>query len=306
MNPRLSLLCVSLVLAAAAARAHDTWFEALPGAPELALGTGTLYPQRESGIAAAYLRQQGCITADGSLALKTLRNSDDALIVALPSGATSCWAQLSPFEIELPADKIDLYLKEVRPPQAIVEAWSSMKARGLPWRESYVKHSRIELSAPVIAKPSPMDFDMLLTSPCPQVGQPLQIQVLRDGVPLADFAVELRSERTRAGFWRRTDAEGRLGFQPPLPGRWIARGVDLRLSTERQDEFDSLLERQHLEVESPLGEPDAGHDGDHQRAADEHQPLVERRAAQQEGQWQEQRDDAELAHLDAQVETHQR
>jgi hypothetical protein len=239
MKPRLSLLCVSLVLVAAAARAHDTWFEALPGSTELALGTGTLYPQRESGIDPVYLRQQGCSTANGTLALKPLRNTDDALIVALPPGAANCWVQLSPFEIELPADKIGLYLKEVRPPQAIVEAWNGMKARGLPWRESYVKHSRIELAAPVVARPSTMDFDMLLSSPGPQVGQPLQIQVLRDGAPLADFAVELRSERTRAGFWRRTDSEGRLSFQPPLPGRWIARGVDLRLSTERPDAFDS-------------------------------------------------------------------
>ena len=255
MKPRLSLLCISLVLAAAAASAHDTWFETLPGAPELALGTGTLYPQRESGIAADYLRQQGCVTADGTLALKTLRNTDDALIVAMPPGAASCWAQLSPFEIELPADKIDLYLKEVRPLQAIVDAWSGMKSRGLPWRERYVKHSRIELSAPVVARPSTMDFDMLLSSSGPQVGQPLQIQVLRDGAPLADFAVELRSERTRAGFWRRTDGEGRLSFQPPLPGRWIARGVDLRLSTGRTDEFDSRFITLAFEVKPRTAAP---------------------------------------------------
>jgi hypothetical protein len=239
MKPGLRQLCFTLTLLAASAQAHDTWFEELPGTNQLALGTGTLYPQRESGIDAMYLRQQGCSTPAGISALKVQRNTDDALIVAAPPGAASCWAQLTPFEIDLPADKIGIYLKDVRPPQAIVDAWAAMQARGLPWHERYVKHSRIELTTPVAARPSTMDFDMLLTSPGPQVGQPLQIQVLRDGAPLADFAVELRSDRTRAGFCRRTDSDGRFSFQPPLPGRWIARAVDLRLSTEKPDTFDS-------------------------------------------------------------------
>lgn len=255
MKPGFRRLCLTLALLTASAQAHDTWFEALPGGVELALGTGNLYPQRESGIDAVHLRQQGCSTPAGGAALNPQRNVDDALILAIPPGAASCWAQLAPFEIELPADKIGLYLKEVRPPQAIVDAWAAMQARGLPWRERYVKHSRIEIGTPFATAASPMDFDMRLTSSGPQVGQPLQIQVLRDGVPLPDLAVELRSERTRFGLWRRTDADGRLSFQPPLPGHWIARAVDLRLSTERPDTFDSRFITLAFEVKPRTAAP---------------------------------------------------
>jgi hypothetical protein len=123
----------------------------------------------------------------------------------------------------------------------VLEAWASVKARGLPWHERYVKHARIELDAAVAAQPSAMDFDVLLDShgQAPQVGRPLSQQVLRDSQALPGFNVELRSERTRFGIWRRTDAQGRVEFAPPLPGRWILRGVDLRLSSECPDSFDS-------------------------------------------------------------------
>jgi hypothetical protein len=100
-----------------------------------------------------------------------------------------------------------------------------------------------------------MDFDMLLVSSGPQAGQSLQVQVLRDGAPLAGFAVELRSERFRAGFWRRTDEEGRISFVPPLPGYWIARGVDLRLSGERPDTFDSRFITLAFEVRPRTAAP---------------------------------------------------
>jgi hypothetical protein len=255
MKHGLTLLAVTLSLGTAVAQAHDTWFEPLDGAHELALGTGTVYPLRETGIDATYLRQQGCSTEHGMAALEVQRNTDDALVVATPPGALACWAQLAPFEIELPPDKIDLYLKEVRPPQAIADAWDALKARGLGWHERYVKHSRIELHPSVAPRPSTMDFDMLLASFGPQVGQPLQIQVLRDGAPLAGFAVELRSERSRAGFWRRTDGEGRISFAPPLPGYWIARGVDLRQSSERPDTFDSRFITLAFEVKARTAAP---------------------------------------------------
>lgn len=237
---RIALTALLLALGAATAQAHDTWFEP-QGDGTLALGTGTLFPKRESGIGTEYLRQHGCRRTDGRpAALAPLDNTDDALMLAAPPDG-ACWMQLTPFEIDLPADKIAIYLDEVRPPKALLDAWADMHARGLPWHERYTKHARIErpgVGAPLL---SDMDMDVLLDSrgQLPRVGQPLAFQVLRDGAPLADFAVELRSDSTRVGFWRRTDAEGRVQFQPPLPGRWILRAVDLRLSTTRPDTFDS-------------------------------------------------------------------
>ena len=64
-------------------------------------------------------------------------------------------------------------------------------------------------------------------------------QLLRDGQPLAGLAVEFRHERAPMGFWRITDAQGRVQTRLPLAGRWVLRGTDLRLSSERPDTWDS-------------------------------------------------------------------
>jgi hypothetical protein len=65
--------------------------------------------------------------------------------------------------------------------------------------------------------------------------------VLRDGAPLADFAVELRGVTTLAGQerWLRTDAQGRVQVSAPAPGRWLLRGTDLRSAEARPDQWDS-------------------------------------------------------------------
>ena len=253
--PKTRFRCALLLAAlASCAQAHDTWFEPLAGggATELALGTGAKYPKRESGIDPVYLRRQGCRQDETTAPtpLTALRQADDALIVAAAPGATTCWAQLTPFEIELPEDKVAVYLDEVRPPQAVLDAWAELRSRGVPWRERYTKHARIELSAPAAAQAVPIDFDIVPeggSNPA-RVGSVMGLQVLRDGEPLPGQAVELRSDRTPSGFWRRTDADGRIRFAPPLPGRWIARAVDLRLSADPPDSWDSRFVTLAFEV----------------------------------------------------------
>jgi uncharacterized GH25 family protein len=71
-------------------------------------------------------------------------------------------------------------------------------------------------------------MDVLMESPArtPRPGDPLQFRVLRDGQPLPDFALELRGDRSPLGFWRKTDADGRVRFTAPLAGRWVVRGTD--------------------------------------------------------------------------------
>lgn len=243
MRPSALLACALAALALAApARAHDTWFEAAADGT-LRLGTGTLFPKRETAIDPVYLRHQGCRDADGRTApLRAGPLLDDALLLSVPAGAVSCWMQLTPFEIELAPDKIGLYLSEVRPPPELLRAWEALHARGLPWRERYVKHARIDLGpGPFADQPAGLGLEALLDSggETPRAGRALALRVLRDGRPLPGFAIQLRSELTPAGFWLRADAQGRLTFTPPLPGRWLARGVDLRVADDDPERFDS-------------------------------------------------------------------
>jgi hypothetical protein len=247
------------------ATAHDTWFEPAPatarGELGLVLGTGTQYPAFEFPIRLPQLAAHGC-RAEGVPAARLAWVADrpDALALrsAQPLAAARgvvCWAQLQPIELDdIGPETVALYLDEINAPPAVRAAWAAQQARGVRWHERYVKHARIEIDAappagaavPAAAaappaRPVPMGMDALLTAPRRPVraGDALEFQVLRDGAPLAGQAIEFRSDLSRFGIWRRTDAEGRVRFTPPLPARWLLRGVDLRPADGERDRWDS-------------------------------------------------------------------
>ena len=231
------------------AAAHDTWFEPLastrPGEVRLALGTGDRFPAQEYAIDPKYLVRQGCNSSApvNLVALRAERITATALVLRAPVSARSCWAQLIPFELALPADKVEVYLKEINASADLRATWAAMQARGLAWNETYTKHARINLGevSAQSAATSGMGMDMLLQAdPGPvRVRDKVVVQVLREGRPLAGFNVELRSELSAMGLWHRTDGEGRITVQPPLAGRWVLRGTDLALSASRPDEWES-------------------------------------------------------------------
>lgn len=247
MKPRSPLPGVALALAlwllAPPSHAHDTWFEPVAG-PELQLllGTGDQFPKQESGIDRIYLAERGCRAADGTgVALGVTDDAPAALRLRPGPGASTCWAQLQPFEIVVAPALVEVYLKEIAASPAVRTIWAGREARGVPWKERYTKHARVELASGGVAGPVGLGLDIV---PAPaasprQVGETLVFQVLRDGQPLAGFAIELRSATVRFGRWGRTDAEGRVVFKAPLPGRWLLRGVDLRVSATDPDAWDS-------------------------------------------------------------------
>ncbi len=239
IRPLLLAACAALALPPAAA--HDTWFEARPavrGQVRLALGTGNQFPVRETGVDTQYLASSGCLGAQsGRLALRRVADERTALLLEpmrrpADGEALACWAQLEPFELkDLEPRLIEAYFKEIAASDAVRRAWAAMQARGLPWRERYTKHARIDLPGQGRAPATvPMAMDIVLGAADgkARAGEALEFQVLRDGAPLADFPVELRSERAALGVWRRTDAQGRVRLTVPTPGRWLLRGTDLR------------------------------------------------------------------------------
>lgn len=236
--PRVALTAFAAFAAlASTASAHDTWFHPLPAAAgqvQLALGTGNRFPQQEFAVGAEHLARQGCAAASGPARPMTPQGgTPTALLLQIKAGrgALSCWAQLLPSETELSPEKVRIYLDEVNAPAPVRAAWSGLQARGLPWRERYTKHARIELpgTAQSAARASGMGMDMLmLRAPAAlKVGDEVVVQVLRDGRPLPGFAVQLRSELSPVGLWQQTDAAGRVRLRPPLAGRWLLRGTEL-------------------------------------------------------------------------------
>ena len=261
MNRSQTACCLAVVLALRCTPllAHDTWFQVSPassGRIELALGTGNQFPKQESGIDPRYLVAQHCsMSADAAPALpmKALRNTGTALVLVVPPGARSCWIQLTPFEVTVPPDKVPDYLKEIQASPEQLALWADLQRRGLPWHERYTKHARVEIGEPGSASAGPalplgMDLRLLPGDQPLRVGSTLNAQVLRDGVPLAGQAIELRSAASPLGIWRRSDAQGRISVRVPLPGHWILRGVDLRLSETVPDQWDSRFVTLAFEV----------------------------------------------------------
>jgi hypothetical protein len=263
---RLRLLALAGALAAAGTGvfAHDTWFapRASSNPPEVALmlGTGNHFPLYESGVGFEYLVRSGCRSAAQGgkpIALHRVDDAPTALWLRAPARndqALSCWAQLQPFEVQLAPDKIAIYLKDIQASPQVRQQWAQMSARGVPWKERYTKHARIELRPDAgAALPVDMAMDVLLESPQRplQQGQELQFRVLRDGQPLPDFAVEMRNEGSPLGLWRKTDAQGRVSIVAPLPGRWVLRGTDLRLSDSEPDLWVSRFVTLAFDVAAP-------------------------------------------------------
>lgn len=241
----------------APALAHDTWFSparmAAPrGNAAVELSTGNRYPVQEFNPTASSLVRSGC--TDGTAQELALRPGGDqpkwlpmaARAKSAQQPVLACWAELKPFELVMEPAKVEVYFKEIRANAQHREAWAGMQARQLPWRESYRKFARIELPSPggpalaAARKPIGMDLELVVVGDERiAAGQPLAFQLLRDGKPLADFPLELVSERNALGIWRQTDSEGLVRHTLPFGGRWLLRGTDLRLAPQDPDRWES-------------------------------------------------------------------
>ena len=240
-----------LAALAAAAQAHDTWFEPRMGGT-LALGTGNRFPVAELAVDDKYFVKSGCSAADGSArALDKVRFTDTMTVLRAQGGAVSCHIQLTPFDVDLPPDKIGIYFAEIRPSAPVLAAWEALRARGLPFRERYVKSARIDLGASAaVPRPAGTALDAMRIEPMGPLttGAEAVFVVLREGRPLPDFNVELVNERSAVGLWHRTDAQGRVRARLPLPGRWLLRGTDLHVPSSDPQRFDSLFITYAFEV----------------------------------------------------------
>ncbi len=249
-----ALLC--LAAATGQAGAHDTWFQPLPptarGEQVLALGTGNQFPLQETPVNLRQVQTSGCRGAGLPAArLRWVADQPTALVLRTsrpaPAGsALTCWAQLVPIDIQIDDATVDVYLDEIRALPAVRERWAALKARGLPWRETYIKYVRLELPGAAAAATQPteaiagMGLDVRVDNPGPlRAGDTLRAQLLRDGQPLAGLPVELRNDLSPVGLWRQTDDQGRVEVVLPLAANWLLRGVDLRPAADHAERWDS-------------------------------------------------------------------
>ncbi len=274
--PDLRLFLALIAALASPAWAHDSWFAASPtpraGEVRLSLATGNLFPKQESSVGAGAPVASGCRHGDApAQPLRITRDTPQALLMhsdihiavkprasAKPGHpAITCWAQLVPLQVNIAPEIVPNYLKEIDASPALRSTWAEMLARGVPWKETYTKHARIERfdarlgsEHPPPPQATPMGMDIVLDGlgRAPMRGDELAFTLLRDGQPLAGLPVELKSALTRISFWTQTDGAGRAKLRVPLAGEWLLRAVDLRLSTTANDEWDSRFVTLAFEV----------------------------------------------------------
>jgi len=250
---------LAALLLAPAVQAHDTWFEWQPGAgrAEFLIGSGNRFPLYEGGVGGNSLDKSGCRGGDGkSVALAFRRHVRNATLLradAENGPALTCWAQLQPFDVELSPQLVEVYFREIRPSAEVVAAWHALRAQGLPFRERYVKSARFDGAGVTAPQPVGTALDVVRLTPtaAPRVNDKASFQLLRDGEPFADFPVELVNENSPIGLWTRTDKDGRISPRLPLPGRWLLRGTELRLSTSDATRWESRFIAYSFDVVAP-------------------------------------------------------
>jgi hypothetical protein len=146
----------------------------------------------------------------------------------------ACWIVLAAQDIVLEPALVQVYLKEIRPPAAVLADWDEMRRAGRGWQERYTKNARIEIDGgtddPIalraLRQPAGLPLEIVVAGDRPlRAGERASFQVLAHGKPVAGLAVELLGERSSFGLWTRTDAAGSLQQVLPFPGRWLLRAT---------------------------------------------------------------------------------
>lgn len=235
-----ALAAVALAACSLPAAAHDSWLADAPGARSagttLVLGTGNRYPLAETAPPAEAVAGAGCVDARGRRhALRAAGWRSTALLLRSPAkGAAGCWAELTAHDITLAPALVDVYFREIRPPETVRAAWAAQAEQGLPWQERYRKFARIEQGSATVSAAqrrairAPLGLPLeivVLGDAALRTGQPATFQVLLDGQPLAGLAVELVSERSPLGVWAQSDAKGEVRHVLPFAGSWLLRAT---------------------------------------------------------------------------------
>lgn len=256
MKPALLALCLVL---AGPAWAHDTWLEPRGeprgGLLRLLLGTGERYPAMETSVGRDALDHAGCrFGAGAAVPLAVERDTPAALQLAARGDTAqghSCWAQVTPHEVELAPKFVERYFDEVRVPEGVRTAWKAQQAQGLPWRERFTKHARFEGQGGSGSGALPLAMDLVPRQLPRRPGERLQVQWLRQGQPVARLALELVNAGAGQGLWLRTDADGRIDVPVPLAGAWLLRGTEVRADPDQPGRWISGFVTLSFSIDPP-------------------------------------------------------
>ena len=256
MTSKRSLFCALLGLALSLpAFAHDTWLLArssavAPGAAvTLDLTSGMAFPANETAIKPDRVARAAVRLAGETTELKDRRAAAKSLqfTARLPKpGVATLWIELAPKSIDLTPDQVKHYLDEIGASAELRRAWAEMPAPRR-WRELYSKHAKAYVSVGQPegdrswAEPAGMALEIVPEKDPTALrpGDELPVRLLRNGQPVASFAIGLVGPGNAHGVLKTTDGEGRATFPIGKAGRWLLRATDVRRSTKPQADWES-------------------------------------------------------------------
>jgi hypothetical protein len=238
------------------ARAHDTWlqperFAATPGALlELGLTSGDGFNGPDTAIKPDRIALVRGRLAGEAIALPSPTEGGKTLTFSatLPRpGVAVIGVELKPRVLELAADKIEPYFREIHAGDVLRARWAAIP-EPRQWRESYVKSAKtfVRVGEPAAgerawAEPLGLRLEVMpeRDPTALREGDELPVRVLRGGVPLAGFTIAFVSAGETREHVVVTDDEGRARATLDARGAWLVHGTDLRRSTAAELEWES-------------------------------------------------------------------
>ena len=272
----IALACAVISVAgclALPASAHDTWLAskqktARAGVElDFDLTSGVRFPALGKGPKAERIGNSGCVQSGTKFDVVpgAVRPTSLAMTARVPANASvTCYVELKPFLLDLKVTKIGEYLDEIDAPASVRQAWAAAPTPKR-WLETYSKHAKVIIpSAPgqpasAVATPEPvaapvglaLEFVPEVDLSTGSLAGKLPIKVLREGQPIEGLSVELVSARNSKGTWQKTDAQGRVEFAAPAPGRWMLRATDLRVTNAAESTWASRFATLVFEITAP-------------------------------------------------------
>ena len=262
MKPPKVLFISVLLGVVSAAFAHDTWlmpnrFDVSPNdTVTLDLTSGMEFPRLDAGPNAERAK---CRLAGRNIDVPDKAAGPNSLqfkAQLAEEGIATLWVMLPSREIELKPEEVKEYLDEVAASETLRKQWSEMQPQR--WRESYVKHPKsfVRVGNPKSdtswREPVGM-FLEIVPEKDPTAIHPsdqFTVRVLKDGKPLAHFALNVVAGGETKGETRSTDADGRVTFRCPKAGPWLLRGTDIRKSSKPGTDWESDFATLTLNVRS--------------------------------------------------------
>jgi len=248
-------LSILLVLTCAwTVNAHDTWL--LPDKYKAPLGntvmlhltSGMEFPKLDHAIRQERVHQSHVRIGGAKRQLAQATPEEHSLRYRLEAengGIASAWITLKPKLIALNDSQVNEYLDEIGASESIRKTWSEMK-QPRQWREIYTKHAKTYLIFDLKSDDSwrihcGQTLEILpRTDPTAiKAGDVLKVTVLKNGSPFPEFVLSALREGEKKAQKLKTDSHGEAQVKCNEAGQWLLRGTDLRLSQQKDVEWES-------------------------------------------------------------------